>query len=119
MKAIWRWKTWKWPLYALFVLFVITVGMGSDPTSVAIMLTVMIGIASIAIILGLFQLCFWAYHLVRHGNPFYESTDPYVYKVVHEKKQKPWCTICKEFTGCRVRQARTAEGKAFLVHVRK
>jgi hypothetical protein len=114
MKSIWRWKTWKWPLYALFALFVITVGMGSDTLSVAIMLTVMIGIASIAFILFLFQCCFWMYHLVRHSNPFYESTDPYVYKVVHEKKQKAWCHLCKAFSGCRVRRNKI---NGLIVHV--
>jgi hypothetical protein len=104
MKKI-LWKIFKWPIYLSLGAIVLFLGSTDDPTwqrvGVACAITV-IGVPMLLLVTA--QLSFLVYNAIKHGNPFHEETEPYVYKVVHEKRQKAWCIICKKFTGCHVRK---------------
>jgi hypothetical protein len=114
MRRIWRLRTWKWPLIicALFILCVTTLSDSWFAAAVTISLGLII--ATVWGALLFMQLAFWTVRWIKYGHPFSEETQPYVYKVVHEKKQKAWCIICKEHSGCRVRRNKT---NGLIVHV--
>lgn len=64
-----------------------------------------------------FQICFWSYNWLKHGDPFHENTRPFV-KVIREErvvKQRKWCPICKKNSGCHVRKSPSG----FMFHVFK
>lgn len=69
-------------------------------------------------LIGLFLvICFWIYHWLKHGDPFYESGDPV--KVIYrgeypKKREKKLCPICKIPTMCRVTKSKNGR---MYVHV--
>lgn len=69
------------------------------------------------------QICFWMYHWMAHGDPFYESPTEderrgkvgMSFRDSAKKRQKNMCPICKRQTSCKVE--RTPSG--FWIHIVK
>lgn len=71
-------------------------------------------------LLALLQICFWAYHTVMHGNPFYEpflgSEKRVIFINETPKRVKKMCPICKRPTRCRVSRS---IGLGSWIHVQR
>ncbi len=91
-------------LYAIGFLFVITISSSESPFAAAISITLILILMIPVVIIAFFQICYYGYGWLKHGNMFHDETRPYVYQTIvkNEVKARAWCSICKENTGCRV-----------------
>ncbi len=99
-------KVGKFMAYATLYATIIILGSG-DGALAAIAVTLWLIICIPAAIVFFIVCAFSIYHAVKHGNPMqdYAQEPVNVYHITEKKmlrKQKDWCVICKEFTGCRV-----------------
>lgn len=104
----------RWPLFFFFIMWVATSSGSVANFLLYAGITVVFGPL---ILLALLQICFLAYHAIKHGDPFYErpleSERRVVYVNEGPKREKKMCPICKRPTNCKM----SPKGASIPFHV--
>lgn len=102
-----KFLTWSTYIIAFGATLILATANPASANNAIIVAIAVILVSPVALVIAV-QLCFWTYHWMRHGDPFYEPGDVdrrcnqkgFITLDMYRHDTKKLCPICKRKTHC-------------------